>query len=79
MRADVLGLDFFRRVDIETKTIAKERERRPNIAYRDPDVVEDGLHYSGQWSVVSGRWSVARPSVFSPGLPSGTIERLTVD
>jgi hypothetical protein len=72
MRADVLGLDFFRRVDIETKTIAKERERRPNIAYRDPDVVEDGLHYSGQWSV-------ARPSVFSPGLPSGTIERLTVD
>jgi hypothetical protein len=35
-------------------------------------VVEDGLHYSGQWSV-------ARPSVFSPGLPSGTIERLTVD
>jgi hypothetical protein len=54
MRADVLGFDFFRCVDIETKTIAKERERRPNIAYRDPDVVEHGLHYSGQWSVVSG-------------------------
>jgi hypothetical protein len=72
MRPHMLGFDIFRSVDIEAKTIAKERERRPNIAYRDPDVVEDSLHYSGQWSVVS-------PSVFSRGLPSGTVERPTVD
>jgi hypothetical protein len=54
MRTDVLGLDFFRSVDVEAKAIAKERKGRPNIAYRDPDMVENDFHYSGQWSVVCG-------------------------
>ena len=52
--ADALRGDLFGRFDLEPKRVAVERERRRQVAHRDADVIEDGLHEWGRGLGESG-------------------------
>jgi hypothetical protein len=43
---NALRWHVLRSLDLEAQRIAIERERRLEIAHRDPDMIEDGFHFT---------------------------------
>lgn len=48
MRPNVLRSNFFGRIDFQAEAIAEKSEGRSQIAYSNPDMVENSLHSSRQ-------------------------------
>ena len=46
VRAHLLRRDVFGRFDVQAERVAIERERGVEILHRDPDVIENGFHFT---------------------------------